>query len=142
FPKDVQALVHSAGDHEFDARLLGAVEAVNQRQKQVLFEKIQRHFGGELQGRTIALWGLAFKPNTDDMRAAPSRALLEALPAAGAQVRAYDPVAMDEARRLYGELPGLTLVKRATQAVEGADALAIVTEWQEFRSPDFEHIAR
>src|SRR5690606_10912815 len=142
FPKDVQALVRSAGDHRFDAQVLVAVESVNRRQKQVLFEKIQRHFGAELAGRTIALWGLAFKPNTDDMREAPSRALLEALLEAGAQVRAYDPVAMDEARRLYGGRNGLALGKRATEAPEGADALSIVTEWQEYRRPGFEPIAR
>jgi len=118
---------------------LTAVEEVNNRQKQVLFNKIQRHFG-DLKGKTIALWGLAFKPNTDDMREAASRVLMEALWAAGASVRAYDPVAMPECRRIYGERADLTLCKTSPEAVKGADALAIVTEWQEFRSPDFDYI--
>jgi UDPglucose 6-dehydrogenase len=140
FPKDVKALVHSAREHGFDARLLTAVETVNDRQKQVLFEKISAYFAGKLEGRTIALWGLAFKPNTDDMREAPSRDLMQSLWAAGARVRAYDPVAMPEARRIYGELPDLLLAESAEHALAGADALAIVTEWQEFRSPDFEAV--
>jgi UDPglucose 6-dehydrogenase len=138
FPKDVKALVHSAGEYDFDAELLKSVEAVNKRQKQLLFRKIRAFFDGKLEGRTIALWGLAFKPNTDDMREAPARELMEALWAAGAKVRAYDPVAMDEARRIYGHRPELALVDGAEAALEGADALAVVTEWQEFRSPDFE----
>ena len=140
FPKDVKALVHSAGEHQFDAALLKSVEAVNKRQKQLLFRKIHAFFGGDLKGRTIAVWGLAFKPNTDDMREAPARELLEALWAAGAKVRAYDPVAMGEARRIYGERPDLALVDSAESALVGADALALVTEWQEFRSPDFDLI--
>jgi UDPglucose 6-dehydrogenase len=140
FPKDVKALVHSAGEHQFDAQLLKSVEAVNKRQKQLLFRKIKAYFTGDLKGRTIALWGLAFKPNTDDMREAPARELMEALWAAGAKVRAYDPVAMSEARRIYGDRPDLALVDSAEAALEGADALAVVTEWQEFRSPDFDLI--
>lgn len=138
FPKDVQALARSARDHQFDAKILQAVEDVNNRQKEILFEKITAHFKGELKGKTFALWGLAFKPNTDDMREAPSRHLMEALWAAGARVRAYDPVALHEAGRLYPNHPGLDLVKSAEAALDGADALAIVTEWQEFRSPDFD----
>jgi UDPglucose 6-dehydrogenase len=138
FPKDVKALVHSAGEHQFDAQLLKSVEAVNKRQKQLLFRKISAFFNGDLKGRTIALWGLAFKPNTDDMREAPSRELMEALWAAGARVRAYDPVAMVEAKRIYGDRPDLTLARSAEAALEGADVLAVVTEWQEFRSPDFD----
>jgi UDPglucose 6-dehydrogenase len=106
----------------------------------VLFEKMKKHFGGNLAGKTIALWGLAFKPNTDDMREAPSRTLLEALWSAGAKVRAYDPVAMNETRHIYGERADLALVSSAPEALKGADALAIVTEWQEFRSPDFDTI--
>jgi UDPglucose 6-dehydrogenase len=141
FPKDVQALSRSAADHKFNAELLNAVEAVNKRQKMVLFDKMRAVFNDDLAGKTIALWGLAFKPNTDDMREAPSRTLLEALWAAGAKVRAYDPVAHEEAHRIYGERPDLTLAKSATEAVQGADALAIATEWQEFRSPDFDLIA-
>jgi len=140
FPKDVKALVHSAGEHGFDAQLLKSVEGVNKRQKQLLFGKISAYFGGDLQGRTVALWGLAFKPNTDDMREAPSRDLMEALWNAGAKVRAYDPVAMDEARRMYGSRQDLALATGAEEALDGADVLAILTEWQEFRSPDFETI--
>jgi UDPglucose 6-dehydrogenase len=140
FPKDVKALVHSAGEYQFDATLLKSVEAVNKRQKQLLFRKIHAFFAGDLKGKTIAVWGLAFKPNTDDMREAPARELLEALWGAGAKVRAYDPVAMGEARRIYGERPDLALVDSAEAALDGADALALVTEWQEFRSPDFDLI--
>jgi UDPglucose 6-dehydrogenase len=138
FPKDVQALSRSARDHQFDALLLNAVESVNKRQKSVLFDKLNRHFKSDLANKTIAVWGLAFKPNTDDMREAPSRALLESLWQAGARVQAYDPVAHEEAQRIYGERAELKLAKSAMDAVNGADALAIVTEWQEFRSPDFE----
>ena len=137
FPKDVKALSRSAQDVGHEADILAAVETVNQRQKHVLFGKISRFFGGSVSGRTIAVWGLAFKPNTDDMREAPSRVLMEALWAAGAKVRAYDPVAMPEAKRIYGARPDLALVASAAEALEGADALAICTEWQEFRSPDF-----
>ncbi len=118
-----------------------AVEAVNAAQKQVLFERIASFFNGSVAGRTIAIWGLAFKPNTDDMREASSRVLMQALWSAGARVRAYDPVAMTEAARLYpGELASgeLVLADRAMTALDGADGLAVVTEWQEFRSPDFE----
>jgi UDPglucose 6-dehydrogenase len=140
FPKDVQALARSASDHDFNAEILQAVESVNNRQKDVLFAKINRHFKSDLKGKTIALWGLSFKPNTDDMRAAPSRNLMEALWQAGARVRAYDPIAMHETSRLYPDRADLTLAKSAEQALEGADALAIVTEWQEFRSPDFESL--
>jgi len=140
FPKDVKALVHSAGEHEFDAQLLKAVEAVNKKQKQVVFRKIHDYFDGKLTGKTVAVWGLAFKPNTDDMREAPARELMEALWGAGAKVRAYDPVAMGEAGRIYGQRDDLELVQDAEAALDGADALAIITEWQEFRSPDFETI--
>jgi UDPglucose 6-dehydrogenase len=140
FPKDVQALERSARGVGYEPLILSAVEAVNARQKRVLFDKITTHFGGKLQGRTVAIWGLAFKPNTDDMREAPSRVLMEALWAAGARVRAYDPVAMGEAKRLYGERADLELCDTMEGALHGADALAILTEWQEFRSPDFEAI--
>jgi UDPglucose 6-dehydrogenase len=140
FPKDVKALVASSGAVGYRAEMLQAVESVNERQKHVLFAKIERFFAGKLEGKVIALWGLAFKPNTDDMREASSRVLMEALWRAGARVRAYDPVALDEARRLYGERPDLTLCKSVEEAVKGADALAIVTEWREFRSPDFDAI--
>ena len=140
FPKDVQALSRTARDHDYDAEILNAVESVNNRQKELLFKKISRYFKGDLKGKTVALWGLSFKPNTDDMRAAPSRTLMEALWHAGAKVQGYDPVAMDETRRIYGERGDLVLANSATEALAGADALAIVTEWQEFRSPDFDDI--
>jgi UDPglucose 6-dehydrogenase len=140
FPKDVKALQRSARDVGHEARVLTAVEAVNDAQKHVLFAKISRFFGGKLTGRRIAVWGLAFKPNTDDLREAPSRVLLENLWAAGASVRAYDPVAMAETSRIYGKRPDLELCDSAVAALDGCDALAIVTEWQEFRSPDFGRI--
>jgi UDPglucose 6-dehydrogenase len=139
FPKDVQALQRSAQDVGYDASILAAVESVNNRQKQVLFDKMKAHFGN-LRGKTLAIWGLAFKPNTDDMREAASRVLMESLWAAGAKVRAYDPVAMPECLRIYGQRPDLTLCETSPDALQGADALAIVTEWREFRSPDFDHI--
>jgi UDPglucose 6-dehydrogenase len=140
FPKDVRALEQTARGLGYDAQLLQAVEAVNFRQKELLFDKISQHFGGDLAGRTVALWGLAFKPNTDDMREASSRVLMESLWKAGARVRAYDPVAGDETRRLYGERADLELAKDAMSALDGADALAIVTEWSQFRSPSFEAV--
>ena len=140
FPKDVKALERTARDCGHPARMLAAVEAVNEHQKRVLFGKIRDFFGGQLAGRTIAVWGVAFKPNTDDMREAPSRVLMEALWQAGARVRAYDPVAMTEAHRLYGTRTDLVLCDSASAALDGADALAICTEWQEFRSPDLARI--
>jgi len=138
FPKDVSALIRSAREHQFDMQLVRAVEDVNDRQKRVLFGKIERFFGGNLQGRTVALWGLAFKPNTDDMREASSSVLMQQVWGAGGRIRAYDPKAMDEARRIHGERRDLDYCSSAYEAVEGADVLAVVTEWQEFRSPDFE----
>ena len=141
FPKDVQALERTARQHGYQAKVLAAVEAVNHAQKSVLFQRIHEHFGGELRGRTIAVWGLAFKPNTDDMREAPSRTLLAQLWEAGASVRAYDPEAMHEAARLFGERGDLVLCDSAHAALAGADALAVVTEWKAFWSPDFEHLA-
>src|SRR5687767_2770229 len=142
FPKDVQALVRSARGVGYDAKLLDSVEAVNKSQKQVLFEKISKHFRGDLEGKTIALWGLAFKPGTDDMREAPSRVLLEQLWNAGARVRAFDPAAIKETRRIYGDRADLTLCARARETLEGADALTIITEWKEFRSPDFDNLKK
>ena len=141
FPKDVQALARSADGVSYEAELLKAVEAVNNRQKRTLFEKLSHAYGGELSGKTVAVWGLSFKPNTDDMREAPSRVLMEALWDAGARVRAYDPEAAEEAGRIYGAREDLVLCESADEAIEGADALAIVTEWQEFRSPDYELLA-
>ena len=140
FPKDVRALAKSAADSGYEASLLDAVEAVNNRQKHRLVDKIGEHFDGKLEGKTIALWGLSFKPSTDDMREAPSRTLMEALWQAGAIVRAYDPEAMHEARRLYPDQAGFELCDTAYGALDGADALAIITEWQEFRSPDFDTV--
>ena len=141
FPKDVQALERTAGQHGYQAQILRAVEAVNERQKDKLFELISRHFNGELKGKTIAVWGLAFKPNTDDMRAASSRNLLASLWQAGARVQAFDPEAMHEAERIFGQRSDLTLVGTANAAVQNADALVVVTEWKNFRSPDFNALA-
>jgi UDPglucose 6-dehydrogenase len=141
FPKDVQALARTAAQHGHQAQLLNAVEAVNDGQKGHLFELIQRHYDrGEdegVRGKTFAVWGLAFKPNTDDMRAAPSRRLLAQLWEAGATVRVFDPEAMHEARRVFGERADLVFCETAYEALEGADALAVITEWKQFRSPDF-----
>ena len=140
FPKDVKALERSAQEVGFDAVVLSAVEARNRAQKETLFNKLSQHFSGNLSGKTIAVWGLAFKPNTDDMRDAPSRVLMESLWQAGVQVRAYDPQAMDEAKRLYGGREDLVFCDSSAEALEGADALCICTEWRIFRSPDFDRI--
>ncbi len=140
FPKDVQALERTAHAHDYPARLLEAVGQVNRAQKHRLFELIARHFGNELRGKTIALWGLAFKPNTDDMREAPSRTLMEALWQVGARVHAFDPEARVEALRIYGERGDLELCDEPYAALQGADALAVVTEWKAFRSPEFDAI--
>ncbi len=137
FPKDVQALARTAQQHGYTARLLDSVEAVNDAQKGHLFELIRRHYGGDVRGKTFAVWGLAFKPNTDDMREASSRRLLAQLWEAGAKVRTYDPEALREARRIFGERDDLALCDSAGDALQGADALAVVTEWKQFRSPDF-----
>ena len=140
FPKDVQALERTARSVGYDARLLAAVESVNHDQKLKLFELISQHLDGKLAGKTIALWGLAFKPNTDDMREASSRSLMEALWEAGAKVQAFDPEAREETHRVYGDRDDLKLCDNAYQALNGADVLAIVTEWKAFRSPDFVRI--
>ncbi|HEX4266686.1 MAG TPA: UDP-glucose/GDP-mannose dehydrogenase family protein [Steroidobacteraceae bacterium] len=140
FPKDVRALIRSAREVDHEPQILAAVEAVNTRQKEVLVDKMRQHFGARLKGCTVALWGLAFKPNTDDMREAPARTIIDRLLQAGARVRAYDPVAAAEAGRIYAADRNFELARNAYEAVEGADALAIVTEWQEFRSPDFERL--
>ncbi|MCG8017349.1 MAG: UDP-glucose/GDP-mannose dehydrogenase family protein [Candidatus Thiodiazotropha sp. 'RUGA'] len=140
FPKDVSALERTAKQVGYDAQLLTAVEAVNYRQKRVLFEKIMRHYSGDVKGKTFALWGLSFKPNTDDMREASSRVLMESLWEAGASVRVFDPEAMEECRRIYGERDDLVYCDNQEGTLESADALIVVTEWQVFRSPDFEHI--
>jgi len=140
FPKDVQALERAARQLGYTPELLSAVESVNLRQKQTLFTKLQDNLGS-LSGKTIAVWGLAFKPNTDDMREAPSRTLMEALWQAGAKVQAFDPEAIAECRRIYGERDDLMLAGDRIQAVKGADALVICTEWKEFRSVDFDWLA-
>jgi UDPglucose 6-dehydrogenase len=144
FPKDVKALIHMAEENQFEPTLLNAVEARNEEQKKLLFRKITRRFGVDLQGRTFAIWGLAFKPGTDDMREAPSLVLLQELIAAGASVKAYDPVAMDSARR---EIPAewissgrVRLMEEQYAALDGADAMVLVTEWKPFRHPDFDRI--
>jgi UDPglucose 6-dehydrogenase len=140
FPKDVKALEKTAQEFGYNAELLNAVESVNNRQKQVLFKKIIKHYQGDIDGKTFALWGLAFKPKTDDMREAPSRVLLEALIDAGAIVRAFDPEAMDEARKIYPGKTGLILCQTQDEALKGANALCVVTEWKNFWSPDFDDL--
>ena len=140
FPKDVQALVRTAREAGQGLKILQSVEDANEDQKQVLANKIVKRLGEDLRGRTVALWGLAFKPNTDDMREAPSRALIGELFKRGAKVRAYDPVATHESKRIYGDEPRLSYASTPMDALEGADVLAIVTEWKEFRSPDFDAI--
>jgi UDPglucose 6-dehydrogenase len=142
FPKDVTALLRTAQESGLDLKVVRAVEEANERQKGVLVDKIARRFGGDLSGRRIALWGLAFKPNTDDMREAPSRVVIDGLLARGATVAAFDPVAMPEARHLYAGEPRVSFAEGAMQAADGADALAIVTEWKAFRSPDFDELRR
>jgi len=141
FPKDVKALIRTAAESGRDLKVLQAVEDANDAQKQVLVQKIVHRFGDDLAGKRFAIWGLAFKPNTDDMREASSRVLIGELLARGATVTAYDPVAMDEARRVFGDEPRIAYSDNPDAALVGADALAIVTEWKEFRSPDFARIA-
>jgi UDPglucose 6-dehydrogenase len=137
FPKDVQALIRTAADAGQHLQVLHAVEAANEAQKSVLTQKIVARLGENLADKTIALWGLAFKPNTDDMREAPSRVLIADLLARGATIQAFDPVALHEAQRLFGHEPRIRYAATPMAALDGADALAIVTEWKEFRSPDF-----
>ncbi len=140
FPKDVQALKRMAEQVGYEPLMMRAVEAVNRRQKLRLVDKVRAFYGDDLAGKTFALWGLAFKPNTDDMREAPSRAIMEALWAAGARVQAHDPEAMNECRRIYGEREDLCLCETPEQALEGADALLLVTEWKRFWNPDPEQL--
>ncbi len=141
FPKDLRALIHTASEVGEPAQLLRSAQAVNAGQRRLLADKIIAFFEGEVRGRTVALWGLAFKANTDDVREASSLAIIDILLGAGALVRAYDPAATDNAARLMAGRPGITFVRSAQEALEGADALAVVTEWLEFRSPDFEALA-
>ncbi len=140
FPKDVQALEKTAEQVGYKAELLQAVENVNHRQKLVLLNKINKHYNGDIKGKTFALWGLAFKPKTDDMREAPSRVILESLIESGARVQAFDPEAMEEAERIYGSKAGLKLVGSVDESLENADALVVVTEWKTFWSPDFDSL--
>jgi len=140
FPKDVQALERTAKELGYNAELLQAVESVNNNQKKRVFQKITKHYNGQLKGKTFALWGLSFKPNTDDMRAAPARVLMEALWQQGATVQAYDPEAMAETQRIYGDRNDLKLLETAEETLNQADALIVMTEWKTFRSPDFDLI--
>ena len=137
FPKDVQALIRTTESIGFDSKILKAVEAVNYNQKETLFNKINKHFNSDLKGKTFAIWGLSFKPKTDDMREAPSRVLMEALWEAGAKIQAFDPVAMEECQRIYGQRDDLKLMGTKEEALNEADAMVLVTEWQQFKSPDF-----
>lgn len=138
FPKDVKALIHTAREVGFEPKVLQAVEDRNEDQKSVIFDKISAHYRGDLEGRTFALWGLAFKPQTDDMREAASRVVMEALWAAGAKVQAFDPEAMEEAQRIYGDRDDLMLCGTKESTLRDADALVVMTEWQMFRAPDFD----
>ncbi len=140
FPKDVKALIKTARENKYPMRILQAVEDVNDAQKEVLFNKVRTHFNNQLKGKTFALWGLSFKPKTDDMREAPSLVIIEKLLQAGASVIAYDPVAVHEAQRILGDT--ISYTNDMYDALNGADALLIVTEWPEFRSPDFEEIKK
>jgi len=142
FPKDVQALVRTAHGIEYTPALLEAVETVNYAQKQKLFKNLNTYFKGDLKGKTVAVWGLSFKPQTDDMREASSMVLMESLWKAGAKVQAYDPEAMEECQRIYGVRDDLSLVGTKESALNGADALVVCTEWSQFRAPDFELIAK
>ena len=140
FPKDVKALQYTAHQHGLPLKLIEAVEAVNDAQKRVLVDKIVARLGERLEGRRFALWGLAFKPDTDDMREAPSRVVIDALRARGATVTAYDPVAMDEAKRIYAGARDVAFAASPYAALDGADGVVVVTEWKEFRSPSFARI--
>jgi len=142
FPKDVQALIRTTESIGFDSQILKAVESVNYYQKEKLFTKINEHYKGELKGKTFAIWGLSFKPKTDDMREAPSRVLMESLWQAGARVQAFDPEAMEECQRIYGQRDDLKLMGTKEEALNGADAMVLVTEWQQFKSPDFEKLTK
>ena len=140
FPKDVRALARTAHEFGYEAEILEAVEAVNNRQKRKLFEMVDAHFGGELEGRIVTVWGLSFKPGTDDMRDAPSRTLIEALLDAGARVHAHDPKALDEAERIFAGEEGILFFEDPYEAAEGADALVLVTEWRQYWAPDYERL--
>ena len=142
FPKDIQALQHTAGEYGMQLTIVDSVEKANRTQKQRLLEKVRVRFGEQLDGRRFAVWGLSFKPNTDDMREAPSRVVINGLLARGASITAYDPVAMDEARKIFANEPAVRFATSTVGALDGADALIIVTEWKEFRSPDFDDMKK
>ncbi len=142
FPKDVRALERTAHQHGYHSRILQAVEAVNHDQKSSIVRKIKEHFSDDIAGKVFAIWGLAFKPNTDDMREAPSRRVIEELLTAGARVRVYDPVAMDEVRRIYGDREEIVYALNKEDAIKDSNALVVLTEWLVFRSPDFDMIKR
>ena len=142
FPKDIQALQHTAGEYGMQLTIVDSVEKANRTQKQRLLEKVRGRFGEQLDGRRFAVWGLSFKPNTDDMREAPSRVVINGLLARGASITAYDPVAMEEARKIFANEPGVRFATSTVGALDGADALIIVTEWKEFRSPDFDDMKK
>ena len=142
FPKDVRALERTAHQHGYHSRILQAVEAVNHDQKSSIVRKIKEHFNDDIAGKVFAIWGLSFKPNTDDMREAPSRRVIEELLTAGARVRVYDPVAMDEVRRIYGDREEIVYALNKEDAIKGSNALVVLTEWLVFRSPDFDMIKR
>ncbi|MDD4308855.1 MAG: UDP-glucose/GDP-mannose dehydrogenase family protein [Candidatus Cloacimonetes bacterium] len=141
FPKDIKALIHMANQKGFDSHILKAVEEVNATQKMLLVQKVKSHFGNDLSGKCFAIWGLAFKPQTDDMREAPSIIIIKALIEAGATIRAYDPVAINEAKRIFGNNSSLCLCNSEYQALENSDALLLITEWHQFRYPDFVRMA-
>ena len=142
FPKDIRALSRSAKAHGYDAKILHAVEAVNQAQKKALIDKILFHFKGNVNGRVFGLWGLSFKPETDDMREAPSRVIIETLTELGAKIKVFDPAAMENCKKLYSDQSNLSFCKHKNQALEGSDALIVATEWKAFRSPDFSKMKR
>ena len=142
FPKDIQALQHTAGEYGVQLTIVDSVEKANRTQKQRLLEKVRGRFGEHLDGRHFAVWGLSFKPNTDDMREAPSRVVINGLLSRGASITAYDPVAMEEGKKVFAEEPGVRFASSTVGALDGADALIIVTEWKEFRSPDFADMKR
>ena len=142
FPKDIQALQHTAGEYGMQLTIVDSVEKANRTQKQRLLEKVRGRFGEQLDGKRFAVWGLSFKPNTDDMREAPSRVVINGLLARGASITAYDPVAMEEAKRIFANEPGVEFATSTVSALDGADALIIITEWKEFRSPDFDDMKK
>ncbi|HNQ43102.1 MAG TPA: nucleotide sugar dehydrogenase, partial [Candidatus Cloacimonadota bacterium] len=140
FPKDIKALIHMSRQVGYNSEILKAVESVNNTQKTILVSKVTKHFGQDLHDKTFAIWGLAFKPQTDDMREAPACEIINALKALGANIQAYDPVAMPEASKILGHDPAITLCANEYEALKGADAMLLITEWRQFRYPDFSHM--